>query len=214
MRTTIALSVCCAAAVAISVVWFSNQNSVALTAPRAIQVVTAKPSATTQPSAAEPAPIVVTQTSAVQDASPPSEQTDTTPELLAQAPAEKETEAKAKVKPESKKRAAPAAKKDSSDAKKTPPAKAGANGDDLKSLKKELAQARRDRTALDKRIAALEKQVEELEAAATDDAKSPKDAKGEKSTKGDGPKAEKSKAAAPKASAVKRKATKVGAAAA
>ena len=72
-----------------------------------------------------------------------------------------------------------------------------ANGDDLKALKKELAQARRDRTALDKKITALEKQVEELEAAAKSDPKSSKAGKGEKSTKDEAPKASVLKRAKP-----------------
>jgi aspartate oxidase len=221
MRTMIALSVCCAAAVAAGVFSYSNGRSNSPIAPLVQQVVADQPAKQTpeqmpdeevQTIMSGPVAILETRPTGNHGATPLLASGETTAVVLAQAPAEMESEAKAKAKAEPKKRAAPTAKKDASDTKKTSAAKTAASGDDLKSIKKELAQARRDRTALDKRIMALEKQVEELEASAAND-KPAKGAKAEKSSKDEAPKAEKSKAA-PKASAVKRaKPTKADAAA-
>ena len=102
MRKTIAISVCCVAAVAAGMISYATSDSKTPVAPIAQQV------AATQPSAAEPTPVVVTQSSAIQDAPQTADKSDTTSELLAQAPAEMKTEAKSRTKTEPKKRAAPA----------------------------------------------------------------------------------------------------------
>jgi len=205
MRTMIAAIVCCAVVIAIGLNRYLHFKTV--TAAPVTQQLAESPLKGAVPTREAVVPVADVGGSVTSSAMPVVNDA-----FLAQAPAEAEAATKAKAEP--KKRAAPSAKKEAGDAKKAAAAKAADGGNDLKSIKKELAQARRDRTALDKRITALEKQVEELEASTAKDTKSAKGVKSEKSSQDDKPKAEKSKAAPTKASATKRaKTTRMGAAA-
>ncbi len=140
MRTMLALSACCAAAL-----FVTDAKTPTQTDTKQVTPVSQKGS---------PAP-----------AQPAAAKTEVAAPVAAKDEAKEPTkEAASEAKPGAKKRSAGAAKKvDADKPKSAKTAKTESAEAELKALKKSLAQARRDRTALNKKIAELEKQLADLD---------------------------------------------------